>query len=655
MRTFEFLRRAVLGLVASTIAAVVLGTPTALAEPPNLAPSTVTAGGSVTISANDWVGPVTITFLKDNTVLQAGVADAGPNGGPFSVVRSAPTEPGNWQVCLDGTTVATGGAYECSNLTVNAVPTTTATVPTSTATSTTLPGSTTTSTTVPDSTTTTPFTVPPTSAPPTAPPTSAPVTLPGSPDGSVVLDEPAGATDGSGLSGLTIGLLVAVGVLTAIGVVGMLSSGIGDRPRPAGAIGVVVVGALVGGALVIVMPPPKVNVPKLAITRVQTSATVDRNSSQTVTANCPAGSVVVGGGWSSDWSSTRIDDPQPLVKWMETERASRYVLPRGRVILSNGQPLTAYWYVARGDETVHFSDQVWDSNTSSWLYLHLIDIWDDDAIEDRGPRPEVIDIPYRPDVAQAFAAEYYRAMDEGLGRSVGTLVKASIPVEQGWRVTASLSPASLQTSMVLTVVANCAPLATDTGQPGVLGATIRSFSSAGSFTVPCTAGETATAVGFTAANSAGVSTARVDPDLRSTSFLAMNGADTATAVCVKSTGLEVRMASASSTMTGGFDGSVTATCPSGFTVLGGGMTFTWKPLGGGANSRVQAVSAALPIGSKSYGVSIRPSAFHDPTSPATGSALIDVPDGKFAFPLVAFANHDMTEVAVDATCGRRVP
>ena len=142
--------------------------------------------------------------------------------------------------------------------------------------------------------------------------------------------------------------------------------------RSAGAIGVVVVGGLLAGGVGLAMPPPKVNIPKLAVTRVQTSATIARNSSQTVTANCPPGQVVLGGGWSSDWDSTRIDDPQPMVRWMEADPV--YVINRAQVRLGGALPSVWYWYIARADESAHLSDQAWESNRFPWYYQHLVEI-----------------------------------------------------------------------------------------------------------------------------------------------------------------------------------------------------------------------------------------------------------------------------------------
>jgi hypothetical protein len=299
---------------------------------------------------------------------------------------------------------------------------------------------------------------------------------------------------------------------------------------------------------------------------------------------------------------------------------------------------------------------VWDSNQFAWYYKYLIDQRAEQLREDPDsniPLPDPIDIPYRPDVAQAFAAEYYRNVDLGGRRTVGTLISKSVPVEQGWTVSATLGKASLQRSITLGVVALCTPLAADVGKPGVLGVAFRTASGKGTVTAACAAGERLTSVGFTSSSMNGVASAAPTATLAGASILSLEGTETVTAVCVRGEGLATTSATGSTTVTGGWDGSTSATCPSGYTAVGGGLAVEFQPQSGKYNSAPQATSSMTPIGSTTFGAAVRGLAAETPQNPSS-RGLIDVPYGNFATPLVVYASHDRAALTVTAICAKRV-
>lgn len=651
-------RRAALAALAVPFATTLLGVGTAHAATIDVNPASVAPGGTLTIVGDEWFGTVTFVFVKGNTVLQAGNASTGPNGGPISTTRSAPTEPGDWQLCADGQNILDGAFVSlCTSFTVTPPPTTTAKpTPTTAAPTTTLPStssttSTTSSTTVPETSTTSsivPPTLPPTVPEPSAPPTSPVVTVPGGVDGATPVEEEPASTDGGGLSGLTIGLIVGVVALAGVGVVGLLSSGIGGRPRPAGAIGVGVVGAVIAGALAIAMPPPEADLPELAATRVQVSGSVGRSDSpSTITAVCPAGQVVIGGGYRSTWASATIDDTVPLIGWMDTYRDVRtservYVYPRSWTtrLSSTGDVTSAYWRTARVDGTVHFADFVWPSGQRSW----------------GGANVEAMagaTVPWSPVWAAAMRDIYYRVLDQSQIRQVGVLVSASAPVEQGWQVSLQLPRTSLQSSIDVQVVAICAPITTDPGADGIVGAHIvTSAAGKGPRTATCPAGERALAVGWRQGVPGGVSSAAIGGDGASVVFGGdVNNTGTAVTVCAPSAGLEVTTASASGGATGGTDGSVTARCSGSSIAVSGGATLLRRTVTGDVFGDSHTLIAAVPTGGASFGVGYRALLRNEPFGSTSAPLNSEAP---FVSPLASFTKVDTSTVEVVAVCARRV-
>ena len=141
--------------------------------------------------------------------------------------------------------------------------------------------------------------------------------------------------------------------------------------------------------------------------------------------------------------------------------------------------------------------------------------------------------------------------------------------------------------------------------------------------------------------------------LNAAKFTSLNGTATITAVCVRAQGFATTSATGSTTVTGGWDGSTSATCPANFTAVGGGASFAAKDLKGNGVSVPQAVSSLTPIDNKTFGVEIRGAAWEPPQSPS-GRGLIDIPAGNYAVPLVYYAKHDTTGVTVTAICAQRV-
>lgn len=657
-----------LGLFLIPVLTISVGIGTASASSIAVEPVSVTAGGEIELVGDDWVGLVTLTFVKGNTVLPAGTVLTKPNGGLITLSGKAPDEPGEWQVCAQGvSSTQQGEVSTCADLSVVAAPT--ASRPETTVAEPTL-----------DETTTSIETS--TSA---VPVDLTPVTPPLGPDGVTDVEEESISKNGSGLTGLTVGVMVGIVALAGIGVAGLLKSGPEHRPRRREAIGLGIIGVLLAGATAIAMPPPKVNSPKLALSRVQASEVIPRNSSKTVSATCPAGSVIVGGGWSSNWSSSRVDDVAPLVAWLDSRpgyvRAATGTtnsLQTFKSIVDSGNPVAGvdlslladvkrdYWPFARADGTVHVSDTVWPSGNQNWKSLYDFNMWliQQDIAIDEGdpipPRPTLSDIEWSEDVRQAFVRLYYTTLDRAPSgafadtRLVGTLVGESVPFEHGWRVSATLPPWSLQTSLTLSVVALCAPLAASADDPGVLGVTLRSGNGTGSMRASCESDERLSAIGFEGGQMRGLTRMVPNADLSGAEFTALGPPGTSlTAVCIRAGGLETTTAVATTNVSGSLDDGTAARCPTGFTVVGGGAQLSYKNLGSGLFASSTAVNTAAPVDSKSFRVVIRSPEINFAKNPS-GPLLLDIPAVVGVFPYTAFANRDITEVVAHALCARRV-
>lgn len=642
------------------------------------------------VSGDEWLGDVALVFMKGNTVVQAGTATTGPNGGSISIAVTAPTESGSWQVCasginrLDGQPMSTCSSFEVTppapsppqttnspQSTVNQAPTTTqASNSTTQASNTTTIVSNTTSSVSADI-----------SAVESS--TSSSVTLerpavPSEPDGISEVEEETPSTEGSGLSGLTIGLVAGIVAVTGLGIVGLVSSSARHRPRRGTLVGIGLAGAALAGATAIAMPPPALNVPKLSMSRVQVGEGVPKNSTRTITATCPSGTVIIGGGWASDWSSTQVDDVQPLVEWMEKE-PGYVIVPPGtlnsfdKFSASDGDGVnpdlytnvrSEFWDHARTDATVHISDTVWPAPYVSYRSARDQNLWvirsnaDSDAGKPIQPRPEVSNIAWSEEIRQAFVRRYYTTFDR-LGtyyvrsRFVGALVSESRPIEQGWRVTITNPKWSLQAMLDVHVVALCAPLAASTNDSGVLGVTLRSKSGPWNVLSTCSSNEVLTSMGFSSPDLGGVASMLPNTGLSGGTFNAMSEKSaTLVAVCVRKDGLEVTSASASTTVSGGHDDGTTAVCPSGYTITGGGMDFSYRQLSSSASTAAIAVGTAIPVGSKNFNVVIRSPEIAWPQSPS-GTPLLNV-GSVTAYAHTDYSKVDSTEMTVHALCAKRV-
>lgn len=639
-----------------------------------VAPATVAPGATITVQGTSWGPDPTLLLVPNGDIQATPVATKQlslPNGGSFSVSWTAPSAPGTWGVCGTGTDLQGAGTAPCATFTVTTPSTTSATTPPTAAPTTlavtTTEGSTT-STSVPESTL--PLVAPPSTPEVTLPPTTVPPTLPAGVDGSATLDEPPSTAEGSGFSGMAIGGAVGIVLLAGIGVAGMLSSSVGQGPQPRGAIGVGVAGALLAGAVLVIAPPPKVNVPKLAITRVQVSQTLTRGSSAvTVEATCPAGARAIGGGFTSDWSSWTLDQLQPMVDWMEDPREGNAVLSRQNAASAEDptRPDVSYYLWARQDGSVHFSDQVQQQSAyASWYTIERARIQNEanaDPDSDPVPVDPVEDIAASPAKAAAQAHEYYRAVDTlsaGVNpklRWVGLLVSRSTPTQRSWQVTASLAGNSLQSSATVNVVALCAPVSGERSPDGVPGVELRPQSTAANveLTALCQTDEVLTAIGWDSARTNGVTKA-IATATNGAGYVpsGAGGTETVTAVCVKGPGVAGTSVNTETTVSGGFDGGATASCPSGYTATGGGMALALQSDKNGTLKIAQSVLGAAPVGNKGYGVQIRGLLRFQPENPAPGSALLSARNGDRFIPLTAYANSDRTSVTVQALCLKRV-
>lgn len=678
------------GLVATCVA-VLFGMGTAHAASLEVTPDNVVPGGSLVVSGEEWLGDVAVVFVKGNSVLQAGTAASGPNGGPISITVTAPSEAGSWQVCANGVNRLDGQSVStCAPVTVSPPspsPQTTSNSPTSAVQEPSTTAVPTSPTQAPNSTTASPNSSSsvPTNVISVEPSTSSSIALdrpaiPVVPDGVSAVDEESASTEGSGLSGLTIGLVAGIVAVTGLGIVGLVSSQARHRPRRGTLVGIGLTGAVLAGATAIAMPPPKLNVPKLSISRIQVSDSVPKNAMKTVTATCPAGSVVIGGGWSSDWSSTQVDDVQPLVEWMEkqpefvlrppdtTNSLETYRSVEPIVVGVNLDLLrdvrSDYWDYARTDGTVHFSDTVWPSSNFSYRSVRDYNNWliEQEINIDEGrpvpPMPEMKDIAWSEEIRQAFVREYYTTFDRlgkifARSRFVGALVSESVPIEQGWKVSITNPTWSLQSMLTVQVVALCVPLAASTDDPGVLGVSLRPQSGPWKVISPCSSDETLTSMGFRSVNMGGVASMVPGAGLRSAEFEATpEAAATVVAVCVRKDGLETTSTTASTTVSGGYDDGTTATCPSGYTVTGGGIDLDYRELGSSASSAATAVSTAIPVGSKNFSAVIRSPELSWPRSPS-GSPLLQI-GGYTKFSHTAYSQVDSTGMTVHALCAKRV-
>lgn len=656
MRT-QFSARVIgLGLVLAPVCAMFAGIGSASAESVSVDPRSVVAGGTVTVTGSDWQGEVEILFIKGNVIVRAGTVQTDPNGGPITTTKTAPTDPGEWTVCAKGMSLSQQQQVStCANLTVTAPATTTVAASTTTrpATTTVAPTTVAESTTLPSSTSSTS----------TTPAALVPAELPLGPDGVTDVEEEQLTKEGSGLTGLAIGIGVGIIVLTGIAVVGLSTSTIGARPRPRIAIATGIVGVLIAGGSAVVMPPPKVNVPKLELSRVQASATLKRGASlRTITAECPSGQVIVGGGFASNWDSTNRSDSAYLVNWLETETRNspwvssvRFVLPFSvtQTLSPVGSSMptppsgvaSKYWNVARVDGTVHLSDQVWDSKQESAASANERDRRRSEGLDPGEPTF----IASSADVAAA-AGDYFYMLHDAQATSreemPGLHVTQSKPEGASWVVTAELSKNSLMPEVSISVVAVCAPDANNTDEPGVIGAHV--VGGDGASSVTCPSGEVVTSAGWGIAPPGYVRAVKL-----SGSTVEVEGGS-AYAVCIRPDGIALSSGTGRADATTAREGSGTAACPAGSKALGGVLTATFTHADGRLFENLpQNVVAAAPVGS-GFDVTMRGVAEFWPVAKAGAPGV----DRDQAFRINSYDEYEKlstTSADITAICGRRVP
>lgn len=612
--------RPLISLLLAVIGTLLVSSGQADAAPDfSVSPSPADVGSTVQVTGSGWMPGSTITISVGP---QGGQADSsfdttvGPNSS-FEVSFDAPGAAGTWDICGSGSDLGAQFVYVCAPLTTR-----------SNAPNTTNTGTTTTTTVdpAPVDTGDVSDTIVPNPTP--APPTSSGNVVPpaGTPDGAApVVDDPGSSvTDRSGV-GLAAGIgLGVVGLAVGLGAAKGL---LGGTARPGVGIGIVI-GTLAGSVGVIVATgPDKANVPPLGIVQVQTTATLNRGApDSTLVAACPAGMVVLGGGYTSDWSSKNYSDLGYLIEWLETEDvgsklnppALTFMYPPASTFELSGTLRSKYFSIARRDGSVHLADQVYDSKQETWLSWYqrssAIKMKKEEDSSIRVPEP--VFIFHSDAVAEAAADAYYywhEFLREGYQPTAGLMVHASMPTGVGWSVTASLSKISLVPYTTVSVTAICAPIAPTTGDPGVIGARIVTNSTNGSSAAvaECAVDEFVASTGWAVGPLGSLGLAlREDGAVvswsRVTYSLNMAGAtQTALAVCVKKQGLASTVATGTAMTLAGRDGAATATCPSGYTALGGGFSLLSGVPGDTSYSVAHTVLGAGPSGPKSFTTKVR--------------------------------------------------
>lgn len=640
-------KQVVVGVGAALVATLLAGGAAAHAQGQAtlvLGASTIDAGGNVSVSGEMWQmsGEVTLTVGvpgTQNTVTST-TTTASPNA-QIAATLSGPTAAGDYQVCASGNDVQGAYTYVCQPLNVRGPVQTTTTVNNNPGGS----GTTTPNTTANTTGETAPGSVVDSAVPVTTnSPNTTVDTVPMEPDGETVVEEPGTPSTTSGSRGLQLGLVVGVVVLTGIGVVGLLSSKVGDRPRPRGAIGVGLAGAVLATAVAIGTNPDTVHLPPLGLVRVQSTFTVASGKGPvTHSVACPSGLQPISGGFVTSWSSLYIDVTK-LVSWVDSYRdGDSLAFVKSTSFTSSGTEYISadYWDTARADRTLYVSDSMIDRHQRSSRSV----------LTNTGSLTEWDYIKQIPELVPAFRDLYYEVADLYKdGASVR--VRQSAPDGISWTVTAELPDMSLMPDVDVAVTAICAPIASDSSQPGVLGVrTVRIDASPINSIATCNDDELLSGVGWV-----GRFEAPMTFTLKGNRSMASRPLDSGVlqymAICVKADHLDITMASASNSMIAGRDGLATAACPTGYLVIGGVYSTT--------NSNSIANEAALlgsyPIGAKSWSVRERGITFYWPKS--TSSTVYPLQILRLAgIPPVyeTLEQFDTTTITATALCARRVP
>lgn len=551
--------------------------------------------------------------------------------GSFAISLNAPATQGTWQVCADGTGIDQAAARVCDTLTTKSPDNST----------TTINGPVTT-----DTVTTSDTTPAPNPVPATPPAGDTPVTS--TPDGASLIGDMGSGGGSSGPSGVGLTIGIGLGLIGVVAGAAAWKGLIGGRARPGVGIGVVVAALAGATGTVVASGSDTARIPGLHTTRVQSSALLQRGvPASTVSAVCPAGTVVIGGGYTTDWSSDDRSDVGYLINWLET---TAEVLKNGKVqlrfvvpasVTSDGDAVRSqYLRSARSDRSFHLSDQIWNTGRESFQSYF-------ERVVGSSGRPAYT-IPWSPDVATAAQDVFYRS-EEFYGRFAGVMVNESRPTDLGWSVTAKVSDVSLTKFATISVVALCAPLAATTGDDGVLGSRAVQAYANGTYSVArCNSDEVVTSTGWTVGKGVLASSAAT-ADLSGTEVGgATEASDLVWSVCVKSEGLRVTTSSGSATTSAGYDGTASASCPTGSTATGGGFDVRHGTNPGAAVPGPHSILAATPSGAKTFTARVR--GWLGGTMSLPTSAPADS-NGVFGIhPRTSWENTEVSTIAVSALC-----
>lgn len=637
-------RWAVMALVALTTGTAVIGGMLGVASAGiatfDVAPGTVAPGEIVTASGEGWMPSegVVLTVSPPGGQAISALQSSADGNGRFSLALTAPSSTGTWQVCAEGNSIDQQPATECATLvTRSGGPND------PNATSTTMNGDGSTDTSLAD-TVDTGNSVPQ----PITPDDSTPSTS--LPDGVVAIEGGSTDSSSSGPSGLGLSLGIGLGALGVVAGIGAWKGLIGGRSRPGVGI-VVVVGALVAGTVsVTASGADTAKVPKLLAVRVQSSALMIRGvAPSTVSAVCPGGTTVIGGGYTTDWNSADHSDVGYLIDWMEHFTVATkadttklmYVDSVGATTGVGGTLLGKYFDIARVDRTAHLSDQLWESGHERWISY-------DQRTRNGGSASM---IPTRPELVDAMADTFYRWGDTG-GSYTGVLAFESRPTPLGWSATAQLSTYSLMPSATLSVVAVCAPVAATVSDDGVLGARV-SEGYASNY-AGCDADEVITAVGWKMATRGaltGTDLVGEQANGRATVAGLSSDSDMVYSLCVKSAGLATKTASAASLTSAGYDGSAAASCPTNWIATGGTFFVRSGRTAAAAVVQPHSILSAAPTGAKTFTVGVRG---------WLGGVLGDVSGSSAEYtdvwgihPLTDYATNQVSPIDVTALCVQR--
>lgn len=608
----------------------------------SIAPGTSAPGGQVVVVAGNWYAGSAVTFTITLTTPTAGVSPrtyqwrAGADGSlrePFP----APAAAGLWQMCGKGLNSLQQTVSSCRNLLVKGDPVGAAAQSASAA---------------------------PSSAPTTTLPSSdAGVPPTAEQDGITPVKESAGPAKSNTHR---IWWLVE-GVIAAIGLVVSYFMHHGQPTRHRRRVGSLILLVMVGGPLlmaIFVSPGPS-SAPTLGLVRVQKTVSLQRsNSNTTVSAQCPAGHVVLGGGYVTDWTSSDRTSLDPLIGYLETTKANSPVPGELTYVRSlkwtsksetGTAPLSQYWSWARADGSLHLADQIYDSKQETWKSVY-------DRSQPKGAALTKAYIDHGEETLIAVADTYYTTLDaRTTARTVGVLVGESRPYSGEWRVVAQLPESSLQPEVVMSVTAICAPATTKSSRSGVRGARIVSASSGGNSagSTHCRPDEVATSVGWQVGAVHGVAQASIDPATQNAQvYTGTATGNTAVLVCVPSRTIAVTSATDSASTVGGTDAGVKVACPAGTFVLGGGVTTKLVAPDGSEKAVPHVVLWSAPFSDTTFSVKVRGVVrigdVKVPPATADGRKGMDGTGDFHVWSIERFTKNDRTDFTAQVICGRRI-